>query len=95
MSQARFMFNTLLLSSLIILLRFPFVTQAHRSKSFKPYGFVEFALSPDIIFCTIGVCLVVWLVLVVFVFLFCFLGLGTEHGSGFGIRVCLDHSDLL
>jgi len=43
-SQARFMFNTYLLSSLIILLRFPFVTKAHRRKSFKPSGFA--GLSP-------------------------------------------------
>lgn len=54
MSQTRFMFNPLLLSSLVILLRFPFVTQAQRSKFSRPYGFAGLSPCHDLTFHTIG-----------------------------------------
>lgn len=45
------LFNTLLLSYLFILPGLLLVIQVHHNKSFKLYGFVEFSLSPYIMFC--------------------------------------------
>lgn len=53
-SQARFMFNALLLSSLVILLRFPFVTQVHRNKFSRPRGFAGLSPCPEITFHNVG-----------------------------------------
>lgn len=45
------LFNTLLLSYLFILPGLLLAIQVHHNKSFKLYGFVEFSLSPYIMFC--------------------------------------------
>lgn len=46
------LFNALLLSCLFLLLGLLLAIQVHQNKSFKLYGFVEFALSPYIMSCT-------------------------------------------
>lgn len=48
------LFNVLSLSCLFILLGLLLAIQVHQSKLFKLYGFVEFSMSPYIMFCTTG-----------------------------------------